>query len=74
MDEQRGFQFPCEIPIKAMGRANAEFEDRVRSIVDRHMAGDDGPYPVLELGVGASHRLDRDFSGKLETALLVHDV
>ena len=29
-------EFPCAFPIKAMGRASAEFEDIVREIVFRH--------------------------------------
>lgn len=31
------FQFPCEFPIKAFGRAEGGFEDRVVEIVSRHV-------------------------------------
>ena len=35
--EERGFQFPCDMPIKAMGRADGDFADRVRQIVGLHV-------------------------------------
>jgi uncharacterized protein len=30
------FEFPCEFPIKVMGRASADFRRLVRDIVERH--------------------------------------
>jgi len=30
------FDFPCEFPIKAMGRADSDFPDQVWAIVARH--------------------------------------
>ena len=33
------FEFPCRFEVKAMGRWSAELEDRVSSIIDRHLEG-----------------------------------
>ncbi len=30
------FEFPCEFPIKVMGRASEDFRRRTREIVERH--------------------------------------
>ena len=32
----KGFDFPCTVPVKAMGRAEEEFVDTVVAIVRRH--------------------------------------
>lgn len=45
-DKETLLEFPCRFPIKAMGRADAEFEALVVRIVRRHAelwAGDDLP-------------------------------
>jgi len=44
LDEDGPFQFPCEFPIKAMGRASPELEAAVVEIMHRH---------VPDLGEGA---------------------
>ena len=36
MTEETLFEFPCEFPIKAMGKACDEFEQAVLEIVTRH--------------------------------------
>lgn len=36
MSDQEIFDFPCEFPIKAMGRADSDFPDQVWAIVTRH--------------------------------------
>ena len=33
----QGLEFPCDYPIKAMGRAEPEFEQAVTEIVARHV-------------------------------------
>jgi len=43
-DEETAFKFPCEFPIKAMGRATPELEIAVLEIMNRH---------VPDLGEGA---------------------
>ncbi|MEA3273958.1 MAG: DUF493 domain-containing protein [Pseudomonadota bacterium] len=35
-DQQTLFEFPCRFPIKAMGRADGDFETLVVEIVRRH--------------------------------------
>jgi len=35
--EETLFEFPCEFPLKVMGRHDAEFEDHVMAIVARHV-------------------------------------
>jgi len=37
--ERRALGFPCEFPIKALGRAGPGFRDQVVEIVSRHVAG-----------------------------------
>ncbi|MEM9303291.1 MAG: DUF493 domain-containing protein [Pseudomonadota bacterium] len=51
MDE-RGFQFPCDIPIKAMGRAEGEFADRVRELIGRHVDVDANQVRLRSSGEG----------------------
>ncbi len=41
MTDESLFEFPCEFPIKAMGRATPEFRAIVRSLVEKHT----GPIP-----------------------------
>ena len=41
------FEFPCEFPIKVMGRASADFRRLTRAIVERH-AGVLGESQVAE--------------------------
>jgi len=36
-DEETLFEFPCEFPLKVMGRHDAEFENHVRDIIARHV-------------------------------------
>jgi len=36
MSEETFFEFPCQFPIKAMGKANVEFDLLVLEIVRRH--------------------------------------
>ena len=36
MSEESAIDFPCEFPIKMMGRDSAEFRVLVRSIVEEH--------------------------------------
>jgi len=36
MSEETFFEFPCQFPIKAMGKTNAEFDLLVLEIVRRH--------------------------------------
>jgi hypothetical protein len=43
-DEESPFKFPCEFPIKAMGKATPELEIAVLEIMNRH---------VPDLGEGA---------------------
>ena len=43
-DEETALKFPCEFPIKAMGRATPELEIAVLEIMNRH---------VPDLGEGA---------------------
>lgn len=45
-EEDSPFEFPCEFPIKAMGRASPELEAAVVEIMHRH---------VPDLGEGAIH-------------------
>ncbi len=33
------FEFPCRFEVKAMCRWSAELEDRVSTIIDRHLGG-----------------------------------
>ncbi|HET8552858.1 MAG TPA: DUF493 domain-containing protein [Gammaproteobacteria bacterium] len=42
--EDSPLKFPCEFPIKIMGREAADFDMHVRAIVDRNV----GPPDVLE--------------------------
>ena len=37
-DRETALQFPCEFPIKVMGRSGIGLRDRVIEIVDRHSA------------------------------------
>jgi len=43
-EEETLFEFPCEFPIKAMGKSGAELEAAVMDIINRH---------VPDLGEGA---------------------
>jgi len=36
MDEQSPLKFPCRFPIKAVGRAERDFEGQVVAIIRRH--------------------------------------
>ncbi len=36
-EEETLFEFPCEFPLKVMGRDQAEFENHVMTIVSRHV-------------------------------------
>jgi putative lipoic acid-binding regulatory protein len=36
MSEAELFQFPCDFPLKVMGRTTEHFRMRVRDIVERH--------------------------------------
>lgn len=38
-DEETLFEFPCEFPVKAMGRSNTGIEDTVFEIVSKHVPG-----------------------------------
>jgi len=59
--DQPGLRFPCRFPIKAMGKAEAGFEELVVQIVRRH---------VPNLGEGAvTRRLSR--GGKYLAVTLV---
>ncbi len=37
-DDETLFEFPCEFPIKIMGKANDTFEIEVTQIIRRHVA------------------------------------
>jgi uncharacterized protein len=52
MGETELLQFPCDFPIKIMGRATDEFRTRAREIVERHA----GAVPEERV----SERLSRD--------------
>jgi putative lipoic acid-binding regulatory protein len=41
MSEESAIEFPCEFPIKMMGRDSAEFRLLVRSIVEEHVGAVD---------------------------------
>ena len=43
MSEESALQFPCEFPIKMMGRDTPEFRTAARSLVEKHVGkvGDD---------------------------------
>lgn len=36
-NEETPFEFPCEFPLKVMGRHDDEFENHVRGIIARHV-------------------------------------
>jgi putative lipoic acid-binding regulatory protein len=36
MSEETVIEFPCEFPIKMMGRDTAEFRETMRAIVEKH--------------------------------------
>ena len=40
-EEKSLLEFPCEFPIKAMGRCNTGFEAKALGIVQRHVPGFD---------------------------------
>jgi uncharacterized protein len=47
MSEESVLEFPCEFPIKMMGRNTPEFEVTARAIVERHAGEvDDGAVQV----------------------------
>jgi putative lipoic acid-binding regulatory protein len=37
MSEESVIEFPCEFPIKMMGRDTPEFRDTMRTIVEKHV-------------------------------------
>ncbi len=39
MSEESALQFPCEFPIKMMGRDTAEFRATARALVENHVGG-----------------------------------
>ena len=39
MSEESVLQFPCEFPIKMMGRDTPEFRAKARALVERHVGG-----------------------------------
>lgn len=40
-DEKQILSFPCEFPVKVMGRASGEFHEAVREVVSRHVPRED---------------------------------
>lgn len=38
IDQDKLFQFPCEFPIKIMGRTQADFQDQVIAILNNHVS------------------------------------
>jgi len=43
MSEENLLKFPCDFPIKMMGRESSEFHDTVRAIIEKHTGAiDDG--------------------------------
>lgn len=40
-DEERILTFPCEFPVKVMGRSSGEFHEAVREVVARHVPAED---------------------------------
>ena len=48
MTEESAIQFPCEFPIKLMGRNTPEFEATARALVEKHGG------PVADDAVSAS--------------------
>ena len=39
MSEESALQFPCEFPIKMMGRDTPEFRSAARTLVENHVGG-----------------------------------
>ncbi|MEN8130362.1 MAG: DUF493 domain-containing protein [Pseudomonadota bacterium] len=37
IDQDKLFQFPCDFPVKIMGRAHPDFQDQVVAIVGNHV-------------------------------------
>ena len=37
MSEESALQFPCEFPIKMMGRDSPEFREKARALVEKHV-------------------------------------
>lgn len=48
MEEESAIEFPCEFPIKMMGRDTPEFRDTARSLVENHVG------PVADEAVTAA--------------------
>ncbi len=40
-NEETLFEFPCEFPLKVMGRQNTGFEEHVMDILGRHVGEDE---------------------------------
>jgi putative lipoic acid-binding regulatory protein len=70
-DDESPLTFPCEFPIKAMGRASYEFDSHVASIVRRHVddlsegairtrSSRDGNYVSVTITVQAKSREQLD--------------
>lgn len=51
-DSPAGFQFPCTIPIKAMGRAGEAFQARVVELVGRQVTVDPSQVRTRASGAG----------------------
>ena len=52
-DMAPGFQFPCTIPVKAMGRSGEAFQETVVAVVARHATVD--PEQVRSRASGAGN-------------------
>jgi putative lipoic acid-binding regulatory protein len=39
MSDETALEFPCEFPIKMMGRDSAEFRATARALVEKHVGG-----------------------------------
>lgn len=40
-EDRQLLEFPCEFPVKVMGRASGEFHEAVREVVARHVPEED---------------------------------
>jgi len=71
MNSESPLTFPCDFPIKAMGRSGADFQQLVAAIVERHAPDFDattvrvqqsrhGRYQSVTLTVRASSRAQLD--------------
>lgn len=41
MSEEQLLSFPCEFPVKVMGRDSGDFHEAVQTVVDRHVPAED---------------------------------